>query len=173
MNNIEETKINKNYIMRLLFSLIFILGISRNAIGPLTPVFTEEFNIGYDTMGFVFFLGVFCGMLSIIILGRLSDKIGRKFILIIAAVLALFGITGILFSITLQFFTVSYCVLSFSFAGFEVGGTLGAADIGEGKKSSVLNRIFKFESMGAIIASSAIFAIIYFNHTRRIFFIVI
>ena len=134
MNSDIKTDLVNRSVMRLLFGFAFVLGVSRNAVGPLTPVFVEEFNVGYDTMGFIFFLGVFCSMISVIVMGRLSDRIGRKSILITGLILTLSGITGIIFSNTVIFFIVSYCVMSSGFAGIEVGVTLGAVDVSSGKK---------------------------------------
>ena len=172
MNRDKKTDLTGRSIIRLLFGFAFVLGVSRNAVGPLTPVFTQEFNIGYDTMGFIFFLGVLSGMISIIILGRLSDRIGRKTILIIALSLTISGIAGIILSDSVIVFIVSYCVMSSGFAGIEAGMTLGAADVSSGKKSAALNSVFKFDSLGAFIAPSIIFAIIFFEQTWKIFFIV-
>jgi MFS family permease len=173
LNRDIKTDLVNRSVMRLLFGFAFVLGVSRNAVGPLTPVFAEEFNIGYDTMGFIFFLGVFCGMISIVVLGRLSDRIGRKSILVISLILTLSGITGIIFSNSVVSFIISYCVMSSGFAGIEAGVTLGAADVSRGKKSAALNSVFKFDSLGAFIAPSIIFAIIFLQQTWKIFFIVI
>ena len=170
--NSTKGPLNKS-ILRILFGFAFILGISRNAAGPLTPIFVEEFNIGYDTMGFIFFLGVFSGMVSIIILGRLSDSIGRKSVLLIASGLIMLGTAGIIFSNTVVIFIISYSVINCGFAGIETGVTLGAADVSGSKKAGALNSVFKFDSIGGFLAPSILFIIIFLEQSWRIFFIMI
>jgi len=53
---------NKNDISKVLITLYFLFiafGIAESAIDPLTPVISKELSIGYDIIGFVFFISFF------------------------------------------------------------------------------------------------------------------
>lgn len=169
-NNIKEAKFNKKVILKLVFNIMLVFGLARTITGPLIPVFSEEFKLGYDQMGLIFFVGVFSGMIAVIILGRLSDKFGRKLIINISIVILLAGIIGILFSRSIIPFIISYCVISFSFGGLETGITTGAAEFEEENSSSILIRLFKFESSGSFIGPLLLFLILYFSLQWRILF---
>jgi len=154
------------------FRLNFILGIARASIGPIIPVFAEEFNIGFDRVGLVMFSGIFFSMLATVLFGRLSDKFGRKRIINISMISLIIGFISLLFSWNIYIFIPAFFFLRFGVGGVETGVTTGSVDLYETQGSSVLNRLFKFSSMGSIAGPILLFLIFLLGQSWRIFFII-
>jgi MFS family permease len=168
-----ETKIDKKKLTVLLLFFMLISSLSSSFVGPLIPVFTENFNIGYDRMGLIIFLGGFSGILAITLLGRLSDKFGRKSVLVISTAVTIAGVSGILLSNQVKYFIVSYCILYFGFAGLEVSLMTSFVDISGKTQSNHLIRIYLFSSLGTFIAPILIFFVFFFNQDWKLLFVLI
>ena len=169
----NSSNLNYKPIITIIFSLATLFGLSQNIPGPLIPIFIEEFNIGYDQIGLIFFIGLFFGMISATIFGRLSDKLGRKPVINLGIGFLSCGILGIIFSNSAIFFALSYCIMNLGFGTLEAGITTGAAELGENNRSFILTGFSKFGSLGSFIGPLILFIIIYFNLWWRILFILL
>ncbi|MCL5987141.1 MAG: MFS transporter, partial [Actinobacteria bacterium] len=159
--------------LTLIFNLALLFGMSQTISGPLIPVFVKEFSIRYDRIGFIFFIGLFFGMLAATIFGRLSDRLGRKLVINLGIGLLASGILGVIFSFYAISFAISYCLMNLGFGSLEAGITTGAAELGETNLSFVLTGFSKFSSLGAFLGPLILFTILYFTQYWRIIFILI
>ena len=64
--------------LKLFYLAFFTLGFIIPIFDPLYPYFSKNFNVGYDKIGLVFFAGSLTAVVSMIIAGRLSDKVSSK-----------------------------------------------------------------------------------------------
>jgi MFS family permease len=74
-----------------------LVGLDRWIISPLFPVMMEDLNLNYQDLGLIVaVLGVFWGFFAII-MGGISDKVGRRIILVPSMVIfsLLVGFTGL------------------------------------------------------------------------------
>lgn len=74
-----------------------LVGLDRWIISPLFPVMMEDLNLNYQDLGLIVaVLGIFWGIFAII-MGGLSDKLGRRIILVPSMVIfsLLVGLTGL------------------------------------------------------------------------------
>lgn len=170
----SRKKINKkDNLIAIIFGLALLFGLSQNIPGPLIPIFVEEFNIGFDQIGIVLFIGLFFGMIAATIFGQLSDKYGRKLIISIGIGLLSIGVAGVALSFSSVFFTIAYSFMNFGFGCLEAGITTGAAEIGGNNRSHMLAAYTKFMGLGSFIGPIILFLLLYFNIWWRVIFIIV
>ena len=51
--------LNFRAVITIIFNLSVLFGLSQTIPGPLIPIFIKEFDIGYDQIGLIFFIGLF------------------------------------------------------------------------------------------------------------------
>lgn len=73
---------NNQILLVLLFLSMFTFIVSKGAVPPLLPLIKTEFNLGYSQAGLIVAIASFMTSLIIIPAGWLSDKIGRKKIIL-------------------------------------------------------------------------------------------
>jgi fucose permease len=64
----------KNKNLRLFYLAYIIMGFTIPIFDPLYPYFSNNFHVGYDKIGIVFFFGSLTGIISIVIAGMISDR---------------------------------------------------------------------------------------------------
>ena len=64
--------------LRLFYLAYIILGFTVPIFDPLYPYFSNNFYVGYDKTGIVFFLGSPIGIISTIISGIISERFPLK-----------------------------------------------------------------------------------------------
>jgi MFS family permease len=64
--------------LRLFYLAYIILGFTIPIFDPLYPYFSNNFHVGYDKIGIVFFFGSLTGIISTIISGIISDRFPLK-----------------------------------------------------------------------------------------------
>lgn len=165
--------LNFRAVITIIFNLSVLFGLSQTIPGPLIPIFIKEFDIGYDQIGLIFFIGLFFGMITATIFGRLSDKIGRKPIINLGIGFLAGGILGIILSSSAVFFTISYSIMNLGFGILEAGITTGAAELGGDNRSFILTGFSKYGSLGAFIGPLLLFIILYFGLWWKIIFILL
>jgi len=164
---------SKDNLITIIFGLALLFGLSQNIPGPLIPVFVEEFDIGFDQMGLILFVGLFFGMIAAIIFGQLSDRYGRKLIISIGIGLLSLGVAGIVLSFSSVFFTISYSLMNFGFGCLEAGITTGIAELGEDNRSHMLTGFTKFTGLGSFVGPIILFLLLYFGIWWRVIFIIV
>ncbi len=63
----------KNKNLKLFYVAYVIMGFTIPIFDPLYPYFANNFHVGYDRIGIVFFFGSLTGIISIVIAGIISD----------------------------------------------------------------------------------------------------
>ena len=63
----------KNKNLKLFYLAYIIMGFTIPIFDPLYPYFANNFHVGYDKIGIVFFFGSLTGIISIVIAGIISD----------------------------------------------------------------------------------------------------
>jgi fucose permease len=63
---------NKN--LRLFYLAYIVMGFTIPIFDPLYPYFSNNFHVGYDKIGIVFFFGSLMGIITIVIAGIISDR---------------------------------------------------------------------------------------------------
>jgi predicted MFS family arabinose efflux permease len=97
---LEDQSFSRSYewktvtLMGLGFGLV---GLDRWIIGPLFPCMAKDLNLNYEELGAIMGVLAVCWGLSSIIMGRVSDRIGRRTVLIcsIVAFSLLSGFSGL------------------------------------------------------------------------------
>ena len=164
---------NSRYLFGILFNLTLAFALGQNIPGPLIPVFVEEFGIGYDRVGLIFFIGLFWGMASVISFGILSDRFGKKAIIMTGAGTLAAGALGLFFSTGVVFFTIAFSILWIGLGSMEAGLTTGIVELAGKRRSRALTIFSRFTGIGAFTGPILLFAILYFSLWWRLIFLVI
>lgn len=122
-----STKVKRAIFILILSEFLVCLGIG--LVIPVMPFLKNRLNLSAFDMGVMTALFAFAQFVSSPIIGRLSDKVGRKPILAIG--LALYGVSEILFALTnyLVVFDISRIIGGLSAAMVTPTGMALAADI--------------------------------------------
>ncbi|MCX8125201.1 MAG: MFS transporter [Spirochaetes bacterium] len=102
MDNQKKLYTDKNLLIAFGITLIVVMGVTN--ITPALPAMAQHFNIPYSSVALMITVFTMPGIILTPILGILSDRIGRKIIIIPS--LLIFGITG-----TIMFFIKDFSLL--------------------------------------------------------------
>jgi len=107
-----------------------LVGLDRWIISPLFPVMMNDLNLNYQDLGIIVAItGVFWGLFSII-MGGVSDKVGRRVILVPAMIIfsLLVGFTGLAAGLmSLLFIRAAMGVFEGAFCSVSVAATAEAS----------------------------------------------
>ncbi len=171
MENSMKEKVNTGLLFRIIFSSALVFALIQNIPGPLIPVFVEEFGIGYDEIGLIFFVGLFFGLISATLFGRLSDSISRRLIMITGIIILLTGTVGIVFSYIMPLFIIFFCMMNIGLGCLEAGMTTAVSELGKGARSHSLTVYTAFLGIGAFLGPVILFFVLYFDLWWRLIYI--
>jgi DHA1 family tetracycline resistance protein-like MFS transporter len=99
-------------------TFIDVLGFS--ILVPIMPYFVRHFGASYVAVGALFAVFAFCQFVSAPLWGNVSDRIGRKRVLVISQIGATLGWTGLAFAPTLAWVFVARIVEGISGGNISV-----------------------------------------------------
>ena len=160
----DSLRLLRNPVVLGLIAAAMLRGIGLNAVGNWTPFFLQnELGMGHIRAGF--YLGILSGMgiVSAPILGALSDKIGRKAVLlpgfIVAAILSMLVVgAGDGFLLALVFVGLGL----FSFALHQIIQASVLDVVGRGTEATAIGLLFGLN--GVIGAASPFLATVIIDH---------
>jgi len=151
------------YTIAVIYILMMLIGIIENAKGPLILNIKNFYNVDYTMMGLFLSIGSLGFILSTFIGGFLSDKIGRKKILIIGLFLILSGTIGIFISYKFLVFIIFVFIMNMGMGLVEMGINAVASIVFIINQALMMNLLHFFYGVGAIISPNMTVKLLHFN----------
>ena len=135
------------------FFALFLFGFEDNLKGPTLPLLLRDLDFTYSSGGTILLGGALGFLTSVLLTGALSDIIGKKPLIFVAAVALLIGIA--IYTGFSSFWTLflGMIVIGFGFGSLEIGGNGIVVDIHHEEKGKYLNLLAFSYGAGAIFAS--------------------
>ncbi|MGB9679445.1 MAG: MFS transporter [Thermoanaerobacteraceae bacterium] len=151
------------YTIAVIYILMMLIGIIENAKGPLILNIKNFYSVDYTMMGLFLSIGSLGFILSTFIGGFLSDKIGRKKILIIGLFLILSGTIGIFISYKFLVFIIFVFIMNMGMGLVEMGINAVASIVFIINQAIMMNLLHFFYGVGAIISPNMTVKLLHFN----------
>jgi len=152
MANKTINRIRQNQILLFAFSQVLVLSVSRQIIGPLIPLISEELKVGLDFIGSAISLSVFALFLVSMSVGNLIELIGLKKVLYIGLGVSIAGSIMLYFSHSFPIFVVAYLLLQLG-AGILIIGNLSIiGNLYSTRRASSMIKVNMGSTIGFIIA---------------------
>ena len=135
------------------FFALFLFGFVDNLKGPTLPLLLRDLNFTYSSGGTILLGGALGFLTSVLLSGPLSDIIGKKPVVFVAAVALLIGIATYTGFSSFWTLFLGMLVIGFGFGSLEIGGHAIVIDIHHGEKGKYLNLLSFYYGVGAITAS--------------------
>ena len=133
------------------FFSFFVFGFVDNLKGPTLPSVLRDMEFGYSQGGTILF-GAYLGfVIATLLTGPLSDWMGNRTVLMVAAVLIFTGVIG--FS-TMESFALLFgamMVIGLGMGAIEVGGNALIVDIHREQQGRYLNLLATFHGVGSLL----------------------
>jgi DHA1 family tetracycline resistance protein-like MFS transporter len=129
-------------------TFIDVLGFS--ILVPILPYFVRHFGASYVAVGALFAAFAFCQFVSAPLWGNVSDRIGRKRVLVISQIGATLGWTGLAFAPTLAWVFVARIVEGIS------GGNISVTQAYVADRVDVAERSRAFAFVGAAFSAGLV-----------------
>jgi fucose permease len=154
------------YLIYTLFGLSYVL------IDPLIPVIAEEINVGFDKIGIALFVGSMATLISNFIIGRLSDRVDIKKLILLGLILIFIGF--IVFGLYLNYLLFVIILISIRVGFGTLETALRSFTVKLFKKN--VSRVFLNLDIGwysgAFLGPLIISAVLFFDFLPRyVFFI--
>ena len=114
--------LSKNHAFWLVTYTLFLLLVGATIPTPLYPIYQERFGFSAGVLTVVFAAYMVMALFSLIIFGPLSDRVGRRRVLLPALGLAAMGFVAFVFAQG-----VGWLLVARVLEGLGVGATLGTA----------------------------------------------
>jgi len=141
----------QRFALLLMCSAFVASGCVMAALGPALPDLAHQTDSSLAELGSMFTALFGGGLLAQIIGGPISDRFGRRVVLVVAA--ALFGIAafGMTFSPNLPTLLVWTTVFGIGYAGITLAVNVLASELTPHRRAATLNLVNVFYAVGAII----------------------
>jgi len=134
------------------FYSFFVFGFSDNLKGPTIPELLSDLGWNYSR-GWTILLLAYVGFLTATLCtGFLSDRIGRKMVIIIASISLLCGIGGYSYFRTFWPLGASMLFIGLGIGAIELGANAIIVDLHEARKGFFLNLMAVFHGIGSMAA---------------------
>lgn len=152
MANNTINRIRQNQILVFAFSQVLVLSVSRQFIGPLIPLISEELEVGLDFIGSAISLSVFALFLVSISVGNLIELIGLKKVLYIGLGVSVAGSIMLYFSHSFPIFIVAYFLLQLGVGVLIIGNLSIIGNLYSTRRASSMIKVNMGNTIGFIIA---------------------
>lgn len=163
MTNKTINRIRQNQILVFAFLQVLVLSVSRQFIGPLIPLISEELEVGLDFIGSAISLSVFALFLVSISVGNLIELIGLKKVLYIGLGLSIAGSIMLYFSHSFPIFIVAYFLLQLGVGVLIIGNLSIIGSLYSTRRTSVLIKVNMGNTTGFIIAPLIVSLMLFIN----------
>ena len=134
------------------FGIAFFLGVESGGFQLILLQVAEEFSLDPVMMGTLVTSQFFAICLGPLVFGWISDRIGKKPVLLISMILFVIGCFGASLSPTVLFFSSAVFTLGLGFSVSECIGSSLLSDSFPGRESNYLNFMQGGFSLGAVIS---------------------
>jgi len=164
-------KIRQNQILVFAFSQVLVLSVSRQFIGPLIPLISEELEVGLDFIGSAISLSVFALFLVSISVGNLIELIGLKKVLYIGLGVSVAGSIMLYFSHSFPIFIVAYFLLQLGVGVLIIGNLSIIGSLYSTRRTSILIKVNMGNTIGFIIAPLIVSLMLFIKINWRNFYL--
>ena len=147
----EETP-SFRHLTLLNYSLVILMGLGWNLIGPSLPAMRDEFSLSLASVGIVFPLATLGFALAVMVAGYVVDGYGRRPALIGASLMLGVGYLGWGLA---PHWTLMAAVMVFTGAGLgciDIITNVTASDASSGNRVADLNRLHMFFGLSAVLS---------------------
>lgn len=171
MANKTINRIRQNQILVFAFSQVLVLSVSRQFIGPLIPLISEELEVGLDFIGSAISLSVFALFLVSISVGNLIELIGLKKVLYIGLGVSVAGSIMLYFSHSFPIFIVAYFLLQLGVGVLIIGNLSIIGSLYSTRRTSILIKVNMGNTIGFIIAPLIVSLMLFIKINWRNFYL--
>jgi len=164
-------RIRQNQILVFAFSQVLVLSVSRQFIGPLIPLISEELEVGLDFIGSAISLSVFALFLVSISVGNLIELIGLKKVLYIGLGVSIAGSIMLYFSHSFPIFIVAYFLLQLGVGVLIIGNLSIIGSLYSTRRTSILIKVNMGNTTGFIIAPLIVSLMLFIKINWRNFYL--
>jgi len=164
-------RIRQNQILVFAFSQVLVLSVSRQFIGPLIPLISEELEVGLDFIGSAISLSVFALFLVSISVGNLIELIGLKKVLYIGLGVSVAGSIMLYFSHSFPIFIVAYFLLQLGVGVLIIGNLSIIGSLYSTRRTSILIKVNMGNTIGFIIAPLIVSLMLFIKINWRNFYL--
>ena len=157
--------------LKLFYLGFFTLGFIIPIFDPLYPYFSKNFNVGFDKIGLVFFTGSLTAIISMVIAGRLSDKVSHRKMFLWSFIISFLGFA--VFSIFHNFIGLIVTVVIVN-VGLNIFWPAAYANIYHDYNdnySTMLVKLERFYCLATVLGPLLISLLLYLNLSPRFIFI--
>ena len=129
----------------------FIFGVVDVLKGSTIPAVLEEMKFTYSEGGFIVMAAYFGFVAAALTTGFISDRAGKKAVLIIASVFYLAGISSYSSAQSLWLFIVSFFLIGFGCGSAELGPNYIIIDVQRHKPGLYINLLTSFYGLGCML----------------------
>jgi fucose permease len=134
------------------FYAFFVFGFSDNLKGPTIPALLSDLGWNYSSGGTILLLAYVGFLTATLFTGFLSDRIGRKMVILLASVCLLSGIGGYSYFRTFWLLGGSMLIIGLGIGAIELGANAIIVDLHEARKGFFLNLMAVFHGIGSMVA---------------------
>lgn len=134
------------------FLAFAIFGVIDVLKGSTLSAMLKEMGFSYSTGGIIVMAAYFGFVVSTLSTGVIADYVGRKAVLIIAAVFYIVGMTGYAAAGGIAFFMFSYFCIGFGCGAVELGSNHIIIDVQTRNSGRYLNLLATFYGVGSMLA---------------------
>ena len=171
MANKTINRIKQNQILVFAFSQVLVLAVSRQIIGPLIPLISEELKVGLDYIGSAISLSVFALFLVALSVGNLIELIGLKKVLYIGLGVSVVGSIMLYFSYSFPIFIVAYFLLQLGAGVLIIGNLSIIGSLYSTRRTSSLIKVSMGNTAGFVIAPLIVSLMLFIKIDWRNFYL--
>ncbi|MBA7572325.1 hypothetical protein ES708_14104 [subsurface metagenome] len=171
MANKTINRIKQNQILVFAFSQVLVLSVSRQIIGPLIPLISEELKVGLDFIGSAISLSVFALFLASLSVGNLIELIGLKKVLYIGLGVSIAGSSMLYFSHSFPIFIVAYFLLQLGVGVLIIGNLSIIGSLYSTRRTSSLIKVNMGNTAGFSIAPIIVSLMLFIKIDWRNFYL--
>ena len=171
MANKTINRIKQNQILVFAFSQVLVLSVSRQIIGPLIPLISEELKVGLNFIGSAISLSVFALFLASLSVGNLIELIGLKKVLYIGLGVSIAGSIMLYFSHSFPIFIVAYFLLQLGVGVLIIGNLSIIGSLYSTRRTSSLIKVNMGNTAGFIIAPIIVSLMLFIKIDWRNFYL--